>query len=72
MRDPLGSRMNWAVVDPVAPYGDVGAVEIIVDRHPYLHCDADGERLYAGETMKGAAVLVCHICRRILDQRRVP
>jgi len=70
--DPLGSRINYAVIHPVAPHGDVGEVEITdVDRHPYLRCYRCSRSLAWGVTLQGALILGCGICQRILDERRV-
>lgn len=70
MRDPLGSRLRGVVVGTVPPYGDVGAVGVILDVHPYLLCDK-GHPLCYGQTQDEASVYVCQSCARILDMRRV-
>jgi hypothetical protein len=71
MGDALGCRLRGFVVGMDAPYGDVGAVEIVADRHPYLVCSLCGTPVWLGQTGEGATVLVCHTCKRILDARRV-
>jgi hypothetical protein len=72
VNDPLGSRIDCAMIYPVAPMGDVGEVEITdVDRHPYLRCYRCARALAWGVTLDGAPILGCGICRWILDERRV-
>lgn len=65
-------RMTGAVLGPIAPYGDVGSVEILVtEEHPYLRCDPCGVPLRVGLTMEDAMVYDCYACQRIVDTRRV-
>jgi hypothetical protein len=64
-------RMTGAVLGPIAPYGDVGHVEIVAEEHAYLLCWPCGVPLYLGRTTEDATVYVCHSCRRITDTRRV-
>lgn len=69
-RDPLGSRLRAVAVGMVPPFGDVGAVSIICEPHPYLLCGR-GHRLSYGQTFDEAGVYVCPTCETILDMRRV-
>lgn len=65
-------RIRGAVLGAVAPYGDIGAVSVMCDEHPYLICDPFGHPLWQGRATTGAEVFICHECSRILDKRRVP
>lgn len=65
-----GCRMLGAVMARV-PYGDVGAVHVLLGEHPYLRCHDCAGPLDWGPTSAGATVYVCHPCGRILDTRRV-
>jgi hypothetical protein len=71
VNDPLGSRIDVAIVYPVAPLYEDGDVALEdVDRHPYLLCLCGGSLLW-GVTTDGAPILGCGICRWMLDERRV-
>ena len=63
-------RIQGGVIGPVAPWADLGAAEVVVERHGYLRCLC-GDRLWIGQTEAGAPVLLCSACQRFVDGRRV-
>lgn len=70
----MRGRIASFVIGPVPAWADLGLLRsVTVAPHPYLECYRCESPLWHGQTADdGAPVLICSLCRRVTDERRVP